>query len=157
MTDSEKKTLKTALNIVAYSPCTVRTLCDKLQRRGYDKNSIKSAVEYVYKNGYINEKELLFRTVALRAKQGYGKRRILMYLKQKSFLPEIIDDNFDDACAEVDFVAYCRARIRQMRTTSPDKILASLGRYGYEYSVIKQALREELDEETEDFEEDEEN
>ncbi len=146
MTEDYKKTLNTALNILAYAPCTAKTLCDKLYRKGYAREDIKACVEYLYKKGYINEKELLIRTVQLRARRGYGKRRILAYLREKGFLGQVIDENFDAACEDIDFVRYCRERIRQMRTGDPDKILASLNRYGYEYTIIKQAIQEELSE-----------
>lgn len=146
MTDSYKKTLGTALNILAYAPCTLKTLCDKLKRKGYSAEDIKDCAEYLYKKGYINEKELLFRTVQTRAKKGYGKRRILAYLREKGFMPHVIEENFDAACGDIDFVMYCRERIRQTRSADPDKLLASLGRYGYEYTEIKKAIQEELSE-----------
>lgn len=147
MTDPEKKAIKSALNIVAYAPCTVKGLCDKLLRKGYTKSEVKCAAEYLISKGYINERELLLRTVRLRAEQGYGKRRIYAYVKQKGFAPQIIDGHFEKACREIDFVAYCRKRIKKSRCDDPDKLLASLDRYGYEYPVIKKALQEEIDEE----------
>ncbi len=147
MTDPQKKAIKSALNIVAYAPCTVKGLCDKLLRKGYTKSEVKCAAEYLISKGYINETELLYRTVRLRAEQGYGRRRIYAYVRQKGFAPQIIDGHFDGACRKIDFVAYCRKRIRSAKTDDPDRLLASLGRYGYEYPVIKKALQEEINEE----------
>ena len=148
MTENQKKAIKCALNIVAYAPCTAKGLCDKLSKKGYTKEEVRCAAQYLISKGYINETELLYRTVRLRAEQGYGRRRIYVYVKQKGFAPRIIEEHFDDACREIDFIRYCKKRIKSSKTDDPDKLLASLGRYGYEYSVIKKALQEEINEES---------
>ena len=52
-----KKTVKSALNMLAYSECTANQLEKKLYAKGYSDESIEFAVSYVIQRGYLDETE----------------------------------------------------------------------------------------------------
>lgn len=141
MTNEGMKAVRRALNIIAYAPNTEAQLTEKLLARGHGPGSVKEAIAYLRKKGYIDERAHLYRLVEqLGNVRGYGRSRIFQALKQKSFNDALIDECFEDACAQVDFV-----RLRQKdcggQTDRQDKILTSLRRYGYDYTTIKAAYK----------------
>ncbi|MCI8331277.1 MAG: hypothetical protein HFE78_00400 [Clostridiales bacterium] len=150
MTEEGKKAIRRALNIISYTPNTERQLIEKLTEKGHGPGAVKEAIDYLKAKGYVNEREHMFRLVdRLGNIKGYGKRRIFMALKQKGFNDALIDECFDEACEQVDFVEACARRLRDDRRTDEKKILASLQRYGYDYETIKAAKQRIVENEQE--------
>lgn len=144
MTPSEEKVLKRALNMLAYAPNTAAALKRKLREKGASSRDAESVVEYLKGKGYIDEVDYLYRFVENYCNsRKYGPRRIRMAAKEKGFDGEIMDVHFDAACEQVDFVSACRARVRAWRGDDPQKLIAALLRYGFDYATIKESLREE--------------
>jgi regulatory protein len=142
MTPSEEKALKRALNILAYAPNTKAGLRRKLKEKGVSAADIEAVMTYLDEKGYIDEVDYLYRFVeSYCSGKKYGPKRIRMAAREKGFDPEIMDIHFDAACERVDFVAACRARIRAYKGDDPDKLIAALLRYGFDYSTIKESLR----------------
>lgn len=142
MTNEGMKAVRRALNIIAYAPNTEAQLTEKLLARGHGPGSVKEAIAYLRKKGYIDERAHLYRLVEqLGNVRGYGRSRIFQALKQKSFNDALIDECFEDACAQVDFGSACAKKIAADKRTDKDKILTSLRRYGYDYTTIKAAYK----------------
>lgn len=144
MTENAQKVLKRALNMIAYSPNTEASLRKKLREKGAAAPDIEAAIGYLKNKGYLDEEEYLYRFVAnMGSTRCYGKRRIFAAAKEKGFCAEVLDEHFDTACEAVDFVAGCRRQIRKKNTGDGQKLVAALLRYGFDYGVIKAALRAE--------------
>lgn len=142
MTPSAEKALKRALNILAYAPNTEAQIRRKLREKGFSSADIEAVTEYLLEKGYIDEADYLYRFVESYCNgKKYGPRRIRMAAKEKGFKGEIMDIHFDAACERVDFVAACRTRIRAYRGDDPEKLIAALLRYGFDYSTIRESLR----------------
>ena len=144
MTPSAEKALKRALNILAYAPNTKAQLRRKLREKGCSSADIATVMSYLDEKGYIDEADHLYRFVESYCNgRKYGPRRIRMAAKEKGFDGEIMDIHFDAACEKLDFVAACRARIRAYKGDDPEKLIAALLRYGFDYSTIRESLKEE--------------
>lgn len=144
MTPSEEKVLKRALNMLAYAPNTEAGLRRKLREKGASSVDAERVVAYLKEKGYIDEVDYLYRFVEnYGSGRKYGPRRIRMAAKEKGFDSEVMDIHFEPACEKVDFVSACRARVRAWRGDDPDKLIAALLRYGFDYSTIKESLKGE--------------
>lgn len=147
MTPNEEKALKRALNMLAYAPNTAAGLKRKLRDKGVSSSDAERVVAYLVGKGYVDEADYLYRFVENYCDgRKYGKRRIRMAAREKGFDPEIMDIHFDAACEKVDFVAACRARVRAWRGDDPDKLIAALLRYGFDYATIRESLKEDNEE-----------
>lgn len=147
MTENAQKVLKRALNMIAYSPNTEAGLRRKLREKGAAAPDIEAAISYLKSKGYLDEAEYLYRFVAnLGNSRSYGKRRIFAAAKEKGFCSEVLEEHFDAACEAVDFVKGCRRQIRKKNTGDGEKLIAALLRCGFDYGVIKEALRAEQEE-----------
>ncbi len=142
MTPSAEKALKRALNILAYAPNTRAALRRKLREKGFSASDIEVVMIYLTEKGYIDEVDYLYRFVESYCNaRKYGPRRIRAAAREKGFDGEVMDMHFDAACERVDFTAACRARVRAWRGDDPQKLIAALLRYGFDYSTIKESLQ----------------
>lgn len=144
MTPSEEKVLKRALNMLAYAPNTRAALARKLREKGHSSSDIATVMEYLMAKGYIDEVDYLYRFVEnYCSARKYGPRRIRAAAREKGFDSEVMDTHFDAACERVDFTVACRARVRAWRGDDPQKLIAALLRYGFDYGTIKESLKGE--------------
>ena len=126
--------------MLAYSPNTRSSLVRKLKEKGAADEDIAAVIEYLEKKGYLDERAFLFRFVE-NAGKTYGKRRIYTAARAKGFSQNILDECFDEACEQVDFVAACKKQIAKKNKGDPQKLVAALMRAGYDYDTIKQAAQ----------------
>lgn len=146
MTPSAEKVLKRALNMLAYAPNTEAGLRRKLREKGASSQDAEEVIAYLKHRGYIDEADYLYRFVENYGNsRKYGPRRIRMAAREKGFDSEVMDMHFDEACERVDFTAACRARVRAWKGDDPDKLIAALLRYGFDYGTIKESLKDEDD------------
>lgn len=149
-TDAELSCIRSAMNILVYSDNTEKKLRDKLIRKGFSKDNIDTAVEYVIGKGYLKEKKMLYRTAEILATAKlYGRRRIATELYKKGFKrDDIASVDYDEL--GIDFSECCAALIiklyklydndDKMSFSIDDKGKASLVRYGYSISEINRAV-----------------
>lgn len=133
-------------HLLSYGANSVRALTQKLVRRGYLHETAALAAERLADMGLIDEAGDLHRELEKCLRKLWGAKRIQAHLWSRGFgtdamaeLPELLED--------IDFVANCAALIRKHYGTIPTqsddrrRMMASLGRYGYSLSEIREAIR----------------
>lgn len=127
-----KKTVKSALNMLAYSECTANQLEKKLYAKGYSGESIEFAVSYVIQRGYLDEKRYLERYFEQLAQSKlYGLNRIALEIYRKGFSISLVRDNLGELIKNVDFEANCIKLAQKSKRTDRNKLYEYLIRAGY--------------------------
>ncbi len=134
------------LSILAYGANSERRLAQKLTQKGFDPDSAKTAAAALKSEGCINEKRDAVREAEACLKKLWGPRRILSKLCEKGYCNEALtaartmleDIDFPDLCAEL-----IKKKFRSLPTDPKEreKITATLVRYGYSLSDIREARR----------------
>ncbi len=129
-----------AVKLLAYKTYTELGLREKLKNKGYVGAEIDEALDFVKKQGYIND-ALIAQNALEKLSVKYGKRRIFAYLASKGIPREVIE-GLDTS--EIDFKESARNVALKMaaKGKESDKIAASLSRYGFTSSEIYYALAE---------------
>lgn len=140
-------------HLLSYGANSVRTLTQKLVHRGYLHETAAQAAQKLSDMGLIDEAGDLRRELDKCLRKLWGAKRIQAHLWSRGFgadamaeLPALLE--------EIDFVANCAALIRKhygTLPTQPDdrrRMMASLGRYGYSLSEIREAIARGRDEVT---------
>ena len=120
-------------------------MTNKLVRADFERTVAEQVSEQLCENGLIDD----WRYAAMLARDMserklYSKRRIAMALKEKGFESDVIDEAVSQIPAED--VQQALELLRKKRynkmtvSTSRDKLLAMLARYGFSYSASRQAL-----------------
>ncbi len=149
--DSEKACINSALNILVYANNTEKKLREKLYRKGYEKTTVDTAIDYVKGKGYIDENaQILDAAELLATAKLYGKKRIAVELYKKGFKRDAIA-SIDYAELGIDFVAGCAAMIcrtcrlrddeEKRRFVPDDRQIGALIRYGYSVGEIREAVK----------------
>jgi len=133
-------------NLLSYGSNSAQMLAQKIARHGFRRDVAAAAAEKLVARGLIDEQGDLRRETEKCLRKLWGAKRISSHLWSRGFgsdamavLPEIL--------GEVDFNANCAALIRKHYSalpTEPDeerRMIASLGRYGYTLSQIRDAMR----------------
>ncbi len=138
--------LHRAYGIISYGACSYRRLERKLFEKGVQHEIAKKAVEIVREKGYIDENYLALRACELCQKKFWGKSRILRKLRDDGYCDEAIEGALSHLDT-VDFAEQCASLIEKRYLPLPSdryeqqKIFASISRYGYSGSEIKEALK----------------
>ena len=132
-------------HLLSYGANSVQTLTQKLIHRGYLHETAERAAQRLCEMGLIDEQGDLRRELEKCLRKLWGAKRIRAHMWSRGFgtdamaeLPALLE--------EVDFVANCAALIRKHYGTIPDdaderrRMIASLGRYGYSLSEIREAI-----------------
>lgn len=137
--------IKKGIDLLGYAKNTPRSLQNKLKMKGYPADIAEDAVAFLVEKGYIHENEdaqLFAENLAIR--KLYGSNRIRKELFAKGFSSGVIRETME--FLEVDFAEICAARIDKTGGLSlfetpetKNKTVASLLRYGFSYSDIREA------------------
>ena len=140
------RAIKKGPDLLFYSASSRVRLAQRLRSKGIDKESADSAAEHLQKLGLINEKADVERQVTSCLKKLWGRKRIYRELCAKGYSAEIVGTNIS-LIDEETMVQNCATLIRKKYRVIPDepnerkKVVASLVRYGYTFSEIKEAFR----------------
>lgn len=138
-----KKTVKSALNMLAYAENTKKGLSQKLKQKGYSPESIEFTLEYLVEKRLLDEERYLYRLVENLAKaKGYGEKRIKMELIQKGFSEELVRNKLEDAFEQVDFDWVCYSLCKKIYNGDREKIFAKLVRYGHSYDRVAKSIKQ---------------
>ena len=131
-----------ALRIIGYKDNTESTLRRKLRERGFEKDAVDDAVEYLKKYGYLDENRMMIAKVRSLVKNKlYGKARISAELRRLGFSAETvsaIDYDSDELC-DIDFEENCRELLSKLGGELDRKTVSHMLRYGYSMSEVKRA------------------
>lgn len=138
--------LRCGEHLLSYGSNSAQTLARKLTQRGYSREVAQNAALRLCDMGLIDEKKDVRREVEKCLKKLWGSKRISAHLWSKGFAQESLED-LSEILGEVDFSANCATLIRKHYGEIPDtpdelrRMTASLARYGYSMSEIKEAIR----------------
>lgn len=141
-----EKTKKYALSLLSARMYTCSELCERLVRKGAEKEDAEAVVAQFISLGYIDDRKYaefyIADAVALGNK---GMYRIKQELYKKGIASNIIDDAVKNSDAEVleALVSYTRMKFGENTEYSYkeySKIKAHLARRGYSYSEINDCL-----------------
>ena len=142
-----ERALRTAMNILAYAECTEKSLRQKLLDKGYSQESGEFAVDYMLKHRYLDEKRYLYRMVEyLGNVRLYGRRRIVMQVRQKGFSDQTLGDHLENALSRLCERENCRKALAKVRKDDYKKTVDALLRRGFLYGDIKAAMASDTDE-----------
>jgi len=132
-------------NLLSYGPATAQALTAKIMRHGHGKAESVAAAAYLRERGLINESEDLRRELEKCLRKHWGAGRIRSHLWTKGFDKATLEE-LPLLLEEVDFTEHCASLIRKHFGGAPadkaerNRMTASLYRYGYTLSEIKQAF-----------------
>ena len=142
------RAMKRGLSILGYGSCSETTLCRKLTAKGFDREIAAEAVRELSQGGYLNGGEDALREAERCVAKYWGKRRIAATLFSKGYASDHVRDALDTLEDEgVDYAMLCAQRIRRQVGVVPSepvarrKLIASLERYGFTASEIRDAFR----------------
>ena len=140
--------VRKALNILGYGACSERMLIRKLTVKGISLDIAKRAARELVRSGYIDPSADAAREAEKCVSKLWGRIRIIAELRKKGYGDgEIKSALYALEDSEVDFVGICAERIRRtvdcIPTDPADKrrLAASLSRYGFSNSEIKEAFK----------------
>lgn len=142
------RAVKRGINILVYGACSEKMLIRKLVAKGTDPEIALCAVRELVTRGYMDPHADAVREAEKCVNKLWGRRRITAELFKKGYSEHSVkqalyalEDN------EVDFAEICAERLKRTVAELPDdpmerrKLVASLERYGFSGSEIKDAFR----------------
>lgn len=144
--DAVAHALYRAYEIIAYGACSYNKLAKKLREKGVEKEAAERAIEIVKDKGYIDENDLAERACELCLKKYWGRSRILRKLREDGYCDESIEHALE-FLESVDFSKQCASLIEKRYMEIPadryemQKMLASISRFGYTGSEIREAIK----------------
>ena len=133
-------------NLLSYGANSVRMLSQKLFRHGFRRDIAAEAAEKLCERGLIDERGDMRREVEKCLRKLWGSKRIASHLWSRGFSSEVMGE-LPSLLEQIDFTVNCAAMIRKHYGVPSDdrdaqrKMIASLSRYGYSLSEIREALR----------------
>lgn len=148
--ESESKKCRAYLrgaNILGYGANSEKKLTEKLQKRGFDRETATSAAKKLKKDGFIDEEKDATNKAFACVRKLWGKKRIIAKLYESGYRNDAIKAAAE-RLSEVDFTENCKKLIAKKVKALPtdrkelEKLTAFLLRYGYSLSEIKEAYRQ---------------
>ncbi|MBE6544184.1 MAG: regulatory protein RecX [Ruminococcaceae bacterium] len=137
-----KRTVKSALNMLAYADCTANQLEKKLTAKGYSQESIEFAVNYALQRGYLNEKRYLERFIEQLANTKlYGLNRIALEIYKKGFSLALVRDNLGEFVKNIDFEENCIKLAQKNKRSDRNKLYEYLIRAGHTGAHAAKAVK----------------
>ncbi len=154
-----------ALFLLSRQDYTVCTMSKALKKKGYRKFEIEEALDFVTKNGFVDDRRYIYNYIDGK-RETYGKIRMRNFLYKKGISAELFDEvyeeyendsgqNMEDAEHAV-AVELVKKKLELLNDSSVNelknpkirnKVLSALARKGFGYDVAKNAF----DEVVEDF------
>ena len=140
------RAIRKGSDLLSYSASSKVRLVQRMRSKGIDKESAIGAAEHLEKMGLINEEADIERQVASCLRKLWGKRRIQRELCSKGYDRSLVEYEVSkiDSDLLVQNCVECFRKNHKILPNDPEvrkKIVASLVRYGYTFSEIKEAFR----------------
>lgn len=138
--------MEKAVALLSMRARTEKEIVDALRENAYPETTIARVMQRLHDAGYVNDSEFAAQFSASRLSRGMGSRRIRMELRKKGVDSETIDQTIsaldqDEVLEGAVMMARKAAHGKNLDDqTDRQKILASLARRGYDFSVAKQAI-----------------
>lgn len=140
------RALRSGESLLSYGANSVQALTRKLIGKGYKREVAAQAAERLAGYGLIDETRDMRREVEKCLRKLWGSKRISAHLWSKGYATETIQE-LPELLKDVDFSQNCAALIKKHYgevPADPDehrRMIASLSRYGYSISEIREAIR----------------
>ncbi len=140
------RAIRAGESLLSYGSNTVQRLSRKLVQKGFSREVARRAAEHLEGIGLIDEDKDLVREIEKCTRKLWGSKRITAHLWSRGFGPEAME-GVRELLDEIDFVTLCAALIRRHWGGLPEngedmrRMTASLSRYGYSLSEIREASR----------------
>ena len=144
--DAVAHALHRAYGIISYGACSYKRLERKLREKGVEREVAATVIEIVKKKGYIDEDYLARRVCEICLKKYWGRSRILHKLREDGYCEDAIESALE-YLDTVNFAEQCADLIEKRYMEIPEdryemqKMLASISRYGYSGSEIREAIK----------------
>ena len=141
-----RRALNKGMELLSYGANSGASLRRKLTQRGYSREIAERVEQQLIEQGYIDEVSDADRVVKVCLAKGYGRRRIIMKLRERGYGEDVVDEvsyTLDDC----DFTERCADFILKKYRTLPserrdmEKLIAAMSRYGYSLGEIRDALK----------------
>ncbi len=140
-----------ACSSLAFADSSCRALERKLIQKGFDRDIAEGAISVVLSRGLVDENNIVESRIRIFLGKRWGKARIVAKLREEGFCNSAIKHAV--LClSEVDFVELCKEHLGRKYSAIPsdcrerEKMYASLARYGYSSSEIREAMQMLTDE-----------
>ena len=141
--------VKKGLDILSYGDNTKSALTVKLRQRGFGKFISEDAAEYIAELGYINEVQILERSVEqLASVKLYGPSRIKNEIFKKGVSREVMSEHLEDFLERIDFEENLLKLVRKKCDFDAisergyrEKFYAAMYRLGYSPSQTRDAIK----------------
>ena len=136
---------KRALQILSYGSCSEKMLCRKLVMKGVDREIAEDTVVELYERGFLDSTASAVREVEKGIAKLWGRRRIAAALYEKGYSDRTVKEAMS-VLSEIDELELCVRRIEKQAGEIPTdinerkKLIASLERYGFSSSQIREAF-----------------
>ena len=136
---------KRALQILSYGSCSEKMLCRKLVMKGVDREIAEDTVVELCERGLLDSTASAVREVEKGIAKLWGRRRIAAALYEKGYSDRTVKEAMS-VLSEIDELVICVRRIEKQAGEIPTdinerkKLIASLERYGFSSSQIREAF-----------------
>jgi len=122
----------------------------KLWNKDYEQNLIDEVIEYLQKNGYLDDKEFIRAFVAEKSKtKNWSSKKIKKDLIKRGVASKLIDENLSERPKEADYenvlkLAKKKYEVLLKRNLEPKELQNKLSNYlfskGFDYKLIKEVV-----------------
>jgi SOS response regulatory protein OraA/RecX len=140
------RALRSGESLLSYGANSVQALTRKLVGKGYKREVAAVAAERLAGYGLIDEERDMKREVEKCLRKLWGAKRISAHLWSKGYATETMQ-GLNELLEDIDFSQNCAALIKKHYGEIPTdadehrRMIASLSRYGYSISEIREAIR----------------
>lgn len=149
-----KSAFEKAADYLSVRPHSKRELFNKLLKKGFEKQAIEEAIKKLEEYHYIDDE--IYAKQVIEQNKKYSKRMLELKLREKGISSDIIQENFSDSAANLEF-EICKKQVEKLvkskdmtKEGAMQKLFAALARKGFAFDVIKKATKAVINE---DFEE----
>ncbi|MGC8928604.1 MAG: regulatory protein RecX [Myxococcota bacterium] len=144
----KKSPIEAALKIISRRRLSSIEIEKKMKRAGYSEEEVHSAIEYLRNSNYLNDAELLSDYINyLIEKRLYGPERVIAYLRQKGFEPNLIRETMFRLYGDEQFIKSAERliskKIKDSDLKEPEikgKAIRILTYNGYNWEIIERVL-----------------
>ena len=142
--DSGKATSKArALRIMGTRPLSEKEISDKLLEKGEDPETVSDTVDWLKRNGFLNDEEYAAMIVRHYAAKGYGIGRVKNELYRRGIPKELWDGSLEQMPQQDDTIdKYISSKLKGRDPDKKElkKVTDALYRRGFSWEEIKSAL-----------------
>jgi len=143
-----RKAKEAALTYLSFRARARQEVEDRLREKGFDENTIRSAIERLEELRLIDDAEFAREWIRSRQRKGpVGRRRLLLELRDKGVSEDVVDSALDELLAGIDPYVSAATRLRRYRpryarldrTAALRRMMGLLVRWGFDGEIARKA------------------